>query len=172
MEPRIDINDAAVLAELRRLDIATNGNAPRAMAAVARFMKTSTQLRFARGEAPDGSRWWPSRRAEEQGGQTLRDTNRLFRSITWRAGAAYAEVGTNVIYAKAHHYGVRKIVNVRAHRRMRRTRWEGGMSVKAVAVKSFARLMFMPRREIFGFTDNDRARILAILRQHAAPGAR
>ena len=172
MDPRIYIHDQRIEAALQRLDTATGGNAPRAMAAVARFMKTSTQLRFRAGKAPDGSSWWPSNRAKEQGGQTLRDTNRLYRSITWKSGPAFAESGTNVVYAAAHHFGVRKIVTVRPHRRMTKGRNRaGGISVKSSPVKSFARLMFLPRREIFGFSASDRVEILDILRQELIPTA-
>lgn len=167
MDPRIDIDDRRIQDALKRLDVASGGNAPRAMAAIGRFMKTSTQLRFRQGKGPDGSTWWPSNRARKEGGQTLRDTNRLFRSITWKSGPAFAETGTNVVYAAAHHFGVRKIVTVRPHRRITKGRNKaGGISVKSVPVKSFARLMFLPRREIFGFSTTDRVEILDILREH------
>lgn len=171
MEPRITLDDKRIQEGLRRLS--TNGgstNALGAMNAVARYMKSSTQLRFRSGKAPDGSSWWPSNRAQREGGQTLRDTNRLFRSITWRAGPGFAEAGTNVPYAAAHHYGVKKAVNIAPHRRnMKGTTKSGRSWAKSVPVKAHARIMFLPRREIFGFSAADRVEILNILGQHLVP---
>lgn len=63
---------------------------------------TSTQRRFETGVAPDGSPWPPSLRVLAQGGQTLRLSGRLERSITHDADAGGLDVGTNVIYAAIH----------------------------------------------------------------------
>lgn len=68
-------------------------------------LEASTVLRFEREVGPDGRGWLPSRRAREQGGQTLTDTARLRQSITHRAGPDSAEVGTNVVYAAIHQFG-------------------------------------------------------------------
>jgi phage virion morphogenesis protein len=65
----------------------------------------STQMRFERGEAPDGSVWPASIRATLQGGQTLIDSARLMQSITWNADARGVEVGTNVLHAAIHQFG-------------------------------------------------------------------
>ncbi len=171
MEPRVQLDDQAIIQRLRQLHdgfAVGSANALGAMNAIARFMKTSTQLRFTQGRAPDGRPWWPSNRAKSQGGQTLRDSNRLFRSLTWRAGPGFAEAGTNVPYAAAHHYGVRKMVNVPVHRRnMKGVTKTGRAWAKSVPVKAHVRLMFLPRREIFGFSQTDRVEILAILTRHA-----
>lgn len=53
--------------------------------------------------------WKPSIRAEATGGQTLRKTARLQRSMTSKAALAVSpqgfEIGTNVQYAATHQYG-------------------------------------------------------------------
>lgn len=163
MDGRIHIQDRQVLDTLERLRGLSHGRARPVMEDIARYGKTSTQLRFRRQAGPDGQRWWPSVRAREQGGQTLRDTNRLFRSITWRAGPNYAAWGTNVVYAAAHNFGIRRVVQVKAHRRMTTRRWEGGISVKSVQVKAHPRLQFTPKREYLGFSRADMREILVIL---------
>lgn len=164
MEARITIDDKQVLAMLERLRALSDGRAQPVMQDIARYMKTSTQLRFRTQRAPDGRSWWPSARAKAQGGQTLRDSNRLFRSITWRAGPNFAEAGTNVVYAAAHNFGIRKVVSIKAHRRMTKGRNRaGGVSVKSSPVKSHARLMFLPQRQFAGFSQADRTEILRIL---------
>ncbi|MBN4937094.1 phage virion morphogenesis protein [Stenotrophomonas maltophilia] len=165
MNPSIQLDDTRVHAWLQRLVL--SGRSPRrAMVSIARYGKTSTQMRFRTQTDPDGRRWWPSARAKAQGGQTLRNTNRLFRSITSAAGNDYAEWGTNVAYAAAHNFGVRKMVNIAAHRRrISGTSRTGRSWAKVVPVKSFVRLMFLPRRQYIGFSATDRAMIIDILRE-------
>lgn len=53
---------------------------------IARYLKTSVQLRFREQKGPDGKAWKPSLRATRTGGQTLRLTSRLRNSITGAAG--------------------------------------------------------------------------------------
>lgn len=62
---------------------------------------SSTQERFIRKSSPNGLGWKPAHR----GGQTLRDTGRLFQSLTYRATQNGVEWGTNVIYAAIHQFG-------------------------------------------------------------------
>ena len=65
----------------------------------------STQMRFERGEGPDGNPWPPSLRAIVEGGQTLVDTARLKGSISHEASDTGVAVGTNVLYAAIHQFG-------------------------------------------------------------------
>ncbi len=166
--PTISIEDARILAAFERLKNA--GGDTRTMQGIARYMKTSAQLRFRTQTDPDGRAWWPSNRARREGGQTLRDSGRLLRSIVWRAGPLFAEAGTNVAYAAAHQFGVRKVVSVRAHRRMTRHVDQDGhrVSVRSSPVRAFARYMFLPIRAFMGFSQADRSEILRQLREGIA----
>lgn len=166
--PTVGIDDARILMAFEKLKAA--GGDTRTMQGIARYMKSSAQLRFRSQTDPDGRGWWPSNRARKEGGQTLRLTGRLQRSLVWRAGPAFAEAGTNVAYAAAHQFGVRKIVTVRAHRRMTKHVDKDGhrMSVRSTPVRAFARYMFLPRRAFLGFSGADRAEILRQLREGIA----
>lgn len=74
--------------------------------AIGMAMVTSTQHRFETGVGPDGKRWKESLRAELHGGQTLRDTDRLYQSFTHNVlGHDGVEWGTNVAYAGIHNFG-------------------------------------------------------------------
>ena len=97
------LSDSGVAAKLQRLASPTPLTA--AMALIAGDMETQTVLRFDAETAPDGKGWQPSQRARKQGGKTLTDTARLRQSLTSRAGDDYAEVGTNMIYARIHQLG-------------------------------------------------------------------
>ncbi|MFX7257702.1 phage virion morphogenesis protein, partial [Acinetobacter baumannii] len=80
---QIELNDAAVAAALGRLQELTRGQRPGRMRAIARYMLTATELRFRRQVGPDGAAWVRSRRAQREGGQTLRDSGRLRASLAW-----------------------------------------------------------------------------------------
>lgn len=69
-------------------------------------MVNATEERFVGQHDLQRSPWLPSKRALEQGGQTLRDTGRLMASLTYIATPDGVTWGTNVIYAKAMHYGL------------------------------------------------------------------
>lgn len=100
----VTLEDSAALAALGRLAKAGTELEP-LMDEIGAGLVTSTQLRFERGEAPDGSAWTHSIRAREQGGQTLIDSGHLRDSITHAAGPSQVEVGTNVLYAALHQLG-------------------------------------------------------------------
>ncbi|WP_312309976.1 phage virion morphogenesis protein [Acinetobacter variabilis] len=65
----------------------------------------SVQHRFLTGTDVDGNPWKISWRARLQGGETLRDTNRLMNSYTHNVLLNGVEVGTDVAYAPHLHYG-------------------------------------------------------------------
>ena len=73
------------------------------MSSLGRAVHADTMLNFKRGVEPDGTAWLP---ISHRQGQPLRDTGRLQRSISWQATDDKATIGTNVVYARAHNYGV------------------------------------------------------------------
>jgi phage virion morphogenesis protein len=73
------------------------------MARIGRAIHTDTMLNFKRGVSPDGVPWLP---IKHRTGQPLRDTGRLQRSITWENTDTVARIGTHVIYAAAHNFGI------------------------------------------------------------------
>lgn len=70
-----------------------------------RSLLTSVFDRFERGEAPDGAPWAPSRRADEDGGQTLVDRGHLRDSVTFEVEGGALYVGTNLVYGAIHQFG-------------------------------------------------------------------
>lgn len=75
------------------------------MASVGEALVSGTIQRFDRQENPKGQKWQPSRRAVEQGGQTLSDTGRLRKSIDYAATPKEVMVGSNAAYARIHQMG-------------------------------------------------------------------
>lgn len=66
---------------------------------------SSTQQRFLEEQGPEGEVWKKSRRARTEGGRTLRDSGRLYQSLTHEATASMAAWGSNVVYAGIHQFG-------------------------------------------------------------------
>lgn len=172
-DTRIQLDDRQVSAQLLTLAEMPRRQGARIMGAIARYMLTAMQMRFRTQVGTDGKRWPQSKAARDRSGQTLRDSNRLYRSLTRRSGADYAEAGTNVVYGPVNHFGILKVVQVGAHRRMtRKTHGEAGaVSVRSSQVRPHRRLMFRPARPFAGFSAADPARILEILRRGIAQAA-
>lgn len=158
---RID-GSAAINARLAVL-AAANGDLSDLMDGIGLYLESSTIERFDTETAPDGSAWEKSQRAIAQGGKTLTDTARLKLSITHRSSATEAEVGTNVIYARPHQYGMDETVSVGAHTRTINQAFgrsiPGGLTIN---IGSFERQMKMPKREFLGISSEDETEILAL----------
>lgn len=105
------------------------------LAEIGASLLTSTQRRFEDEAGPDGGAW----DANQRGGAILRDTARLYQSLTYQVGADQVEVGTNVIYARIHQLG--------------------GQAGRGKSVT-------LPARPFLGLDDEDRREVLAIVNDH------
>ena len=82
------------------------------MARIGRAIHTNTQMNFKRGVDPSGQPWLPigprykKGKPPQIGGQPLRDTLRLQRSIVSEHTDTTATIGTNVVYGAAHNFGI------------------------------------------------------------------
>lgn len=73
--------------------------------AIGQMLITSTQHRFEDERGPDGNPWPKSIRVLVEGGNTLRDSGDLYRSISKELLANGVAVGTNKISAAIHQFG-------------------------------------------------------------------
>lgn len=118
---RVEVDDSRVRGALRRMQRAVRHPQP-ILDDVGRAMVTETRQRFRSGTAPDGRPWKPVKR----GGQPLRLTGRLARSITHRATDDAVEWGTNVAYAPYHQFGTKGPYTIRARTRRALAWGKGG----------------------------------------------
>lgn len=129
---------------------------------VGRFLVLRFQEHFEAQRDPEGNPWKPSRRALAQGGATLRDTGRLYASLTHNAWKSGVEAGTNVEYAIAHQTGM----TIRA-------KTAKGLFIRfrpAGANKDEIRRpqqVTLPRRAFIGINDDDADEIMAIAARYA-----
>lgn len=136
---------------------AANGDLTPLMETLGLYLESSTIERFDTETAPDGGSWAPSRRAREQGGKTLTDSARLKSSITNRASATDAEVGTNVIYAGIHQFG--GTIRPKSGEFLTFA-LPGGLGFRRV------REVTMPARPFLGFSLEDEEEILALVEDY------
>ncbi len=118
------------------------------MRTIANMMRTQTIERFEAETGPDGIKWLPSQRAEEDGGLTLTDKGHLRQSITSASDATAAVAGTNLIYAAIHQFG--GSVRGRTSRRH----------------QNVPKPRVFPARPFMGFGQADLAEIEAVLDAH------
>lgn len=108
---KIDIDTTAINRALTDISKAVTDMTP-IMRKLGGDLAAITEKNFDSEGARIAAKWKPSRRAIEQGGQTLRDTGRLVSSISvggpdhvQEVGPNYVFVGTNVKYAAMHQFG-------------------------------------------------------------------
>ncbi len=125
--------------------------------AIAQLLENSVRRNFAEGGRP--TRWEPSKRAEAEDGQTLRDTNRLMNSIVGVGEDKQVKVGTNAEYAAAHNFGVNEIITQQVREHVRRISQAFGKPIepKEVTVSAHSRLLplSIPQREFMMIQDDD-----------------
>ena len=152
---RVDVDDRGVQAALGRMASTLDGPRSRdVFDAIGQALAKSTVDRFAREAGPDGARWPQSRRAREEGDQTLTDTARLRQSITHAAGPDHVDVGTNVLYAAIHQFGGE--IRPKAAAKLAIPDGQGGIAALVDSVT-------MPARPFLGIDGRDRDAIADIV---------
>ncbi len=130
----------------------------------AEYLVGSVKRNFEAGGRPRP--WPPSARARRHGDKTLINTGRLRASISWRVRGNAVLVGTNLAYAPAHQFGVRKRITQRVRAHARRTR-----TGRVVAVRAHTRRIHMrlPPRPFLVVQAEDWAYLRRRLRRHLRP---
>lgn len=181
----ITIEDAQVNAALARVE-AAGGDTLALMQEISGAMLFSVQRRFETETDPTGKPWKPhvpkTARArinnKRHGNQPvtpklLRDSNRLYQSIVAEASDTTAATGTNLTYAGIHQHG--GTITQYPQSRMVRFRKVGNQlrfarkAHKRVTEKPITfgqRTIVIPARPYLGFSEEDRAEILAITEAH------
>ena len=129
-------------------------------AAAAEAVRESTLERFKQSKDPSGKRWKTSIRAAETGGKTLISTGQLRNSIKSEADATGFAVGTNVIHAATHQFGVSGRTIRAKNAKLLKFR-VGGRWVSKREVK-----VDIPARPFLGLSDDDMDEIKATIEDY------
>lgn len=116
------------------------------------MLVSSTKQRFKDEKGPDGEAWKPSRRAQEEGGQTLSDDGILKNSIGYEASMNTVAVGTNDIRAAIHNHGG-EIKPISA----------GKLAFNIGGKTVFADKVEMPKRQFIGINEEDKEEAIEII---------
>ena len=122
-------------------------------------MVASTRQRFRDEEGPDGESWVKSRRAEEEGGQTLTDKGRLKNSIGYEATPDSVAWGTNAEYASTHQGGA----EIKPKGKFLKFPGLGGGNV-------FVKQVTIPARRFIGFNEEDQEEARATVAEFMLAG--
>ncbi|QDG74452.1 phage virion morphogenesis protein [Labrenzia sp. PHM005] len=181
----ITIEDAAVNAALARIE-AAGGDTLALMQEISGAMLFSVQRRFETETDPAGRPWKAHapktararinrkrRGNREVTPKLLRNSNRLYQSIVAEASETEAATGTNLIYAGIHLHGgtitqypqSRKVRFQKVGTQLRFAR-KAHKRVIEKPVTFGQRTIVIPARPYLGFSEEDRAEILAITEAH------
>lgn len=155
----IRVDDREVLRHLDRLAAKAADLSP-VMREISFDMLDAVHRNFEDGGRPNP--WKRSQRAARDGGRTLQDTNRLYRSIAPRSDANSAAVGTNVVYAKYLQFGTRAHTVV--------PRRAKALRIPGVGFRKKADIPAMPARPFLVLTDDDTRKIVERMKRYLATG--
>jgi len=185
----LTIEDLVVNQALARVE-AAGGDTSALMAEISGAMLFSVQRRFETETSPEGAAWprhhprtakaraKRSRKNEAVTPKLLRDSNRLYSSIVAEASDTEAATGTNLVYAGIHQTGgtitqyaqSRKVRFRKVGRKVQFAK-KAHKRVFEKPVTFGTRTIAIPARPYLGFSDEDRADILAIAEAHFAAAA-
>jgi phage virion morphogenesis protein len=156
---------------------------------IAGYVLFSTQMRFESETGPDGKKWAPlsprTAKARVRGRQRgtahiLRQSNRLYQSLTAASDATTAQVGTNVEYAAIHQFGGDIEIPERQQRlTFKKIRGKRGVRFVKAGTKDAterdvtigAHTFKMPPRPYLGINNDDQLEIARIALDEVGKGA-
>lgn len=150
---RVEGDTEELLSKMKRLSKTDTAGV---MKAIAEGLRTSTVERFASEEAPEGSKWKPSVRVQENGGKTLTKSTGLKASIKSQADSTGLAVGTNLEYAATHQYGTQRTIRARRSNYLRFKIGDRWVSTPSVRIS-------IPARPFLGISKDDDSEIKEIV---------
>jgi len=124
---------------------------------VGRVGVLQTQERFERQQDPEGNAWPKSIRVLVEGGNTLRDSGKLFASITHEATDAGVAIGTNAIQAAIHQFGGRITAKT-----------ERGLMFRVAGKWARKHFVDIPRRAFLGLSTDNEAELIEVADEYMA----
>lgn len=113
----VTIEDREVKADFARIAAKVKDMTP-FMGVVGETIRTSVIRNFVAGGRPD--KWQISKRVQKKGGKTLIKSSELMGSVHYVAHMNGVDVGTNIVYAAAQHFGMNKSMMVKVKEHMRK----------------------------------------------------
>jgi phage virion morphogenesis protein len=153
----LTIDDKDIIDALDRL-LAAAGTLTPVYKNIGEYEAEATKERFRTQQDPDGNAWQKLNdlyALTKKGASILVGPTRDLSSIIWQLASSGVEIGSNVIYARAHNEGA-TIVPKNAAALM------FSMGGQTFMVKKVT----IPRRQFLGFSSEDQVRIQEIIEDH------
>lgn len=118
--PYVTIDDRDLMRKLGQLEKKASGLAP-VLKNIGEYKVEATQGLFDKQQDPQGVAWAAlsdRHKKKKKGPKILTETRRLRDSIIYAVRNGGLRIGTPVVYAAAHQFGIDKAVVVPAHRRL------------------------------------------------------
>lgn len=163
------VTDQDVISALRRYQY-TCGNLTALLKNIGEYKVEATQRLFDSQAAPDGTPWAalsPAYRKRKKNKRILTETRRLRDSIVYAVRSGNLRVGTNVVYASAHQFGLKRSIVVPAHRRAVTQAFGRQLKFPVwTSVKAHTMAQNIPSRPFLGWNQSDRQEIIDQVTDH------
>ncbi|MDA8123517.1 MAG: phage virion morphogenesis protein [Deltaproteobacteria bacterium] len=169
MPIEIVVEDSGIREALSRLAAKVRNLAP-AMKNIGEYLQRSTWERFDAQKDPSGKPWAKlkaSTLARKKTSKILIESSRLRDSIVYHADNDQVEVGTNVVYAAIHQFGGKTAPRTIRPTRKKALFWPGASHPVGAVNHPGSQI---PARPFLGVSDEDKAEILDIIRDHVFLG--
>lgn len=133
---------------------------------IAMDMKKQIQSNIDKEMTADGKPWKKSKRAIKDGGTTLRDTGRLYNSFATHSTRSTARVGTNVKYARALNYGMKKGDNGRITVNVKPFTRKNGQKVKGHTRNIISPWGDIPERKFMSLSSEQKEKYTEMIKNY------
>jgi phage virion morphogenesis protein len=133
------------------------------------YLIRETVTRFEQERDPDGAAWEPLSPltlAFKKNTGILTETTDLRNSFSRKANRMSVKVGSDRPYAAVHQFGLKRALNISAHRRKVKSRSRKGVQSGVAFVRAHERKVSIPARPFLGFTAQDEKELAALLNDH------
>lgn len=164
--PFVTIDDRDLMRKLGALEKRASGLSP-LLKNVGEYKVEATQGLFDKEHGPDGVKWAALSdryKKKKKGSKILTETRRLRDSIIYAVRNGNLRVGTNVIYAAPHQFGLDKALVVPAHKRLVKKAFGKPLAFPVWAsVRAHLFNPHLPARPFLGWNNQDREEISAMV---------
>ena len=164
--PYVTIDDRDLLRKLGQLEKKASGLAP-VLKNIGEYKVEATQGLFDKQQDPQGIAWAALSdryKKKKKGPRILTENRRLRDSIIYAVRNSNLKIGTNVIYAAAHQFGIDKNLTVPSHMRLVKQAFRKALKFPVWSqVREHTFNPRLPARPYLGWNEADRVEIRGIV---------
>lgn len=169
--PYVSIDDRDLMRKLGQLEKKASGLRP-VLKNIGEYKVEATQGLFDKQQDPQGVAWAALSdryKKKKKGPKILTETRRLRDSIIYSVRNGGLRIGTPVVYAAPHQFGIDKVVVISTHQRKGKANIPRSMNfpswaqVRAKSIGAHTRNLKIPARPYLGWNSDDQKEIQGIV---------